>query len=168
MTTRSDLVDGAVMRSDPVDGAVMSSDPVDGAVMGMRVANTRDRGDMAVEAAIVAPVLFFLMFGGLLVAGRSIQARNQAESAAQEAARAASLQQTPAAAVAAGNTALAANVSDTTGMTCQATINAANLEPGSVVEVQVDCLADLVAGRQALFTAVAFEVVDQYRQGDAP
>ena len=163
------------MSSDPVNGAVMTmlSDPVDGAVMTMSTVRRdrmvrSDRGEMAVEAAIVAPVLFFLMFGGLLVAGRSIQARNQAESAAQEAARAASLEQTPAAAVAAGNTALAANVDDATGMTCQATINAGSLEPGSVVEVEVDCLADLVAGQQATFRAVAFEVVDQYRQGEGP
>lgn len=127
-----------------------------------------ERGDMAVEAAIIAPVLFFLMFAGLLVAGRSIQARNQAESAAQEAARAASLEQTPAAATAAGNQALVANVSDTTGMTCDATINAASLEPGSVVEVRVDCLADFVAGQQATFTATAFEIVDQYREGEQP
>ncbi|MEM9655383.1 MAG: TadE/TadG family type IV pilus assembly protein, partial [Actinomycetota bacterium] len=140
------------------DGAIMS-DPGDGAVVS-------DRGDMAVEAAIVAPVLFFLMFAGLLVAGRSIQAKNQAESAAQEAARAASLEQTPAAATEAGNRALEANVSDTTGMDCAATINAASLEPGSIVEVRVDCRADLVAGRQATFTATAFEVVDQYRQGE--
>ncbi|MEM7273161.1 MAG: TadE/TadG family type IV pilus assembly protein [Actinomycetota bacterium] len=126
-----------------------------------------DRGDLAVEAAIVVPVLFFLMFFGLLVAGRSIQARNQAESAAQEAARAASLEQTPGAAAAAGQRALQANVSDTTGMTCTAAIQAASLEPGSVVEVRVDCLADLVAGRSHTFTATAFEVVDRFRQGEA-
>ncbi len=127
-----------------------------------------DRGDVAIEAAIVAPVLFFLMFAGLLVAGRSIQARNQAESAAQEAARAASLEQTPGAAVAAGQRALDSNVADTAGMVCSAAIAAASLEPGSVVEVQVTCDARLIAGRQATFVATAFEVVDTYRQGDGP
>lgn len=125
-----------------------------------------DRGDLAVEAAIVTPVLFFLMFAGLLVAGRSIQANNQAESAAQEAARAASLEQTPGAAMVAGQAALDANVSDTTGMVCTANIDAADLDPGSVVEVEVTCVADLVAGRQATFTASAFEVVDRFRQGE--
>lgn len=127
-----------------------------------------DRGDMAIEAAVVAPVLLFLMFAGLLVAGRSLQARNQAESAAQEAARAASLEQTPGAAVAAGQRALDSNVSDTTGMDCTATIAAPTLEPGSVVEVQVTCDAQLVVGRRATFVATAYEVVDTYRQGDAP
>ncbi len=127
-----------------------------------------DRGDMAVEAAIVAPVLFFLMFAGLLVAGRSIQAHNQAESAAQEAARAASLEQTPGAAMAAGQRALDGNVSDTTGMVCTAAIAAANLDPGSIVEVEVTCDAELVAGRSATFVATAYEVVDTYRQGDGP
>jgi Flp pilus assembly protein TadG len=127
-----------------------------------------DRGDLAIEAAIVAPVLLFLMFAGLLVAGRSIQARNQAESAAQEAARAASLEQTPGAAAAAGQRALDSNVADTTGMTCSAAIAAANLEPGSIVEVEVTCDAELVVGRRATFVATAFEVVDTYRQGDAP
>ena len=127
-----------------------------------------DRGDLAIEAAIVAPVLFFLMFAGLLVAGRSIQARNQAESAAQEAARAASLEQTPGAAVAAGQRALDGNVGDTTGMACSAAIAAASLSPGSVVEVEVTCNAQLIAGRQATFVATAYEVVDTYRQGEAP
>ncbi len=127
-----------------------------------------DRGDFAIEAAVIAPVLFFLMFAGLLVAGRSIQARNQAESAAQEAARAASLEQTPGAAVAAGQRALDSNVSDTVGMTCSAAIAAASLEPGSIVEVEVTCDAELVAGRRATFAATAYEVVDTYRQGEAP
>ena len=127
-----------------------------------------ERGDMAIEAAIVAPVLFFLMFAGLLVAGRSMQARNQAESAAQEAARAASLEQSPAAAAAAGRRALDSNLSDTTGMTCSAIIDVANLLPGSVVEVEVACDTELVAGKRATFTAKAFEIVDQYRQGDGP
>ncbi len=124
-----------------------------------------DRGDMAVEAAIVAPVLFFLMFAGLLVAGRSIQANNQAESAAQEAARAASLEQSPSAAVAAGQRALDANVADTTGMTCTGAIQAGDLSPGSVVEVEVTCDAEFVVGASATFRAVAFETVDQYREG---
>ena len=127
-----------------------------------------ERGDMALEAAIVAPILFFLMFAGLLVAGRSIQANNQAESAAQEAARAASLEQTPGSAQAAGQRALDANVADTVGTTCTATIDASNLEPGSIVQVEVVCEADLVAGRSASFTASAFEVVDRFRQGEAP
>ncbi len=125
-----------------------------------------DRGDMAVEAAIVAPVLFFLMFAGLLVAGRSIQAHNQAESAAQEAARAASLEQTPGAAVAAGQRVLAANVDDTVGMVCTAAIDAGDLSPGSVVEVEVSCDAELVAGRSSTFRARAIEVVDRFRQGE--
>ncbi len=126
----------------------------------------RDRGDVSVEAAIVAPVLFFLMFAGLLVAGRSIQARSQAESAAQEAARAASLQQTPGAAVAAGQAALEANVEDTVGMVCTAAIDAGDLSPGSVVEVEVRCDAELVAGRRSTFEARAIEVVDRFRQGE--
>ncbi|MGH1489760.1 MAG: TadE/TadG family type IV pilus assembly protein [Acidimicrobiales bacterium] len=127
-----------------------------------------DRGDFAIEAAVIAPVLFFLMFSGLMVAGRSIQAHNQAESAAQEAARAASLEQTPGAAVAAGRRALDSNISDATGLTCTAAIAAANLEPGSVVEVEVTCDTELVAGRRATFVANAYEVVDTYRQGEAP
>ncbi len=126
-----------------------------------------DRGDVAIEAAIVAPVLFFLMFAGLLVAGRSIQAHNQAESAAQEAARAASLEQTPGAAEAAAQRALAANVDDTVGMTCTAAVDAGDLEPGSVVQVEVSCDAELVNGQRSTFTARAVEVVDRFRQGEA-
>lgn len=126
-----------------------------------------DRGDMAVEAAVVAPVLFFLMFAGLLVAGRSVQAQNQASAAAQEAARAASLEQTPGAARAAGQQAIEANVGDATGLDCEADVAAGDLAPGSVVEVNVSCVTALVAGRQATFTATAFEVVDQYREGEA-
>ena len=121
--------------------------------------------DLVQVTAIVSPVLFFLMFAGLLVAGRSIQARSQAESAAQEAARAASLQQTPEAAAAAGQRALEANVDDTVGMDCTASIEAGDLSPGSLVEVEVSCDADLVAGRSSTFTARAVEVVDRFRQG---
>jgi Flp pilus assembly protein TadG len=132
----------------------------------MRSLERSERGDVAVEAAIITPVLFFLMFSGLLVAGRSVTARNQAESAAQEAARAASLEQTPAAAQAAGQASLAANVDHTTGMTCQADVAAGDLRPGSVVEVQVWCEAELVAGRTATFAARAVEVVDRYREGE--
>jgi Flp pilus assembly protein TadG len=125
-----------------------------------------EQGDLAIEAAVVAPVLFFLMFAGLLVAGRSIQARNQAESAAQEAARAASLEQTPGAASEAGRRALEANVSDTVGMDCSAVIDAGDLQPGSLVEVEVSCDAELVAGRRHTFTAAAVEVVDRFREGE--
>lgn len=127
-----------------------------------------DRGDLAVEAAVVAPVLFFLMFAGLLTAGRSIQARNQAESAAHEAARAASLEQTPAAAKVAGQAALDGNVADTTGMACVAAVQAGDLSPGSVVEVEVACDTELAFGRSFTFRATAFEVVDTYRQGEGP
>lgn len=126
-----------------------------------------ERGGLAIEAAIVSPVLFFLMFAGLLVAGRSIQARSQAESAAQEAARAASLQQTPAAAAAAGQQALEANVDDTVGMVCTAAIQTGDLSPGSLVEIEVVCDAELVAGRSSTFTARAVEVVDRFRQGES-
>ncbi len=127
---------------------------------------TGERGDLSIEAAIIGPVLFFLMFAGLLVAGRSIQAKNQAESAAQEAARAASLEQTPGAAVAAGQQALAGNVTDATGLVCTATIDANSMAPGSVVAVDVICRTDLVAGRQATFTAQALEIVDRFREGE--
>ena len=145
----------------------MTGRVVDGVRRRSRPVVSAERGDVAVEAAIVAPVLFFLMFAGLLVAGRSIQARSQAESAAQEAARAASLQQTPAAAVAAGQAALTANVDDTVGMVCTAAIDAGDLAPGSVVEVEVRCDAELVAGRRSTFEARAIEVVDRFRQGEA-
>lgn len=135
------------------------------AAMG-RLVGSGERGDVAVEAAIVAPVLFFLMFAGLLVAGRSIQAKSQAESAAQEAARAASLEQTPGAAVASGQRALEANVADTVGMDCTAAIDAGDLTPGSLVEVEVTCDAELVAGKHTTFSARAVEVVDRFRQGE--
>ena len=125
-----------------------------------------ERGDVSIEAAIVAPVLFFLMFAGLLVAGRSVQAKSQAESAAQEAARAASLEQTSGAAIAAGQRAMAANVDDATGMTCAASIETGDLGPGSLVEVEVSCDADLVVGRSATFTGRAVEVVDRFREGE--
>ena len=49
----------------------------------------------------------------------------------------------------------------------EADVDAGDLLPGSVVEVEVRCEAALVAGRTATFQARAVEVVDRYRQGDA-
>jgi Flp pilus assembly protein TadG len=125
-----------------------------------------DVGDVAVEAAIVVPAVLALLMAGLTVAGRSVQAQNQAGSAAQEAARAASMEQSPSAATAAALAAVDANTTDAVGLTCDSAVELNGLSPGSVIVVEVTCDAALIGGHRATFEAQAVEVVDRFRQGD--
>ena len=58
---------------------------------------SRERGSAAAELVLVTPLLFLLLLFAV-AAGRLVQARLDVDSAAQQAARAASLARTPAAA----------------------------------------------------------------------
>lgn len=130
-----------------------------------RTVRPNDEGSIAVEAAIVLPLFVALTFTTLLVAGGSIRAKQQASFAAQQAARAASLEQTPTAAQRTAETYLTTN-STRSGLTCTPTIDAGSMSPGSLITVTVSCEADLIGGLSSTFNATAIEVVDNYREGD--
>lgn len=134
-----------------------------------------DEGSAAIEAAIVLPSL--IMFLCLAIAGgRLVTSGAKIDSAAEDAAREASIHRTAAAAQSAAQTAAAESLNDQ-GITCASTsvsINTGGLSVpvGQVgtVTVTVTCtvnLSDLllpgVPGARTL-TSTATSVVDQYRQ----
>lgn len=132
-----------------------------------------ERGSIAVEVAVIAPALVFLM---LLVvyAGKVSEADGNVERAASNAARAASLRQHPSDATADAQTSAADNLA-AAGVPCLSlttTVDTANLAPGGTVTVTVRCEASMadvtllgVPGRHT-FTATATEVIDTYRSGN--
>ncbi|MFE0678694.1 TadE/TadG family type IV pilus assembly protein [Streptomyces sp. NPDC058867] len=134
-----------------------------------------DAGSAAIEAAIVLPPL--LMFLCMAIAGgRIVTSGAKIDSAAEDAAREASLHRTAAAAQAAARSAAAESLTDQ-GITCASTSVAVNTRGLSVpvgqvgtITVTVTCtvpLADLLLpglpGAKTL-TSTATSVVDQYRQ----
>jgi Flp pilus assembly protein TadG len=135
----------------------------------------RDEGSVAVEAAIVLPPL--IMFLCLAIAGgRLVTSGAKIDSAAEDAAREASIHRTVAAAQDAAHAAALESLDDQ-GITCASasvSVNtgALNAPVGQVgtVTVTVSCtvnLSDLllpgVPGARTL-TSTATSVVDQYRQ----
>lgn len=100
----------------------------------------RDRGSASVELALLAPAL--LAFAMLMVfAGRVVDARTTVDEAAHAAARAASLERTPAAASTTA-TAIAAATLQEQGMACtdhSTGVDHGGLVPGGAVTVSVQC-----------------------------
>ncbi|MET7725495.1 TadE/TadG family type IV pilus assembly protein [Streptomyces mirabilis] len=134
-----------------------------------------DEGSAAIEAAVVLPSL--IMFLCLAIAGgRLVTSGAKIDSAAEDAAREASIHRTAGAAQSAAQTAAAESLNDQ-GITCASTSAAINTGGLSVpvgqvgtVTVTVTCtvnLSDLllpgVPGARTL-TSTATSVVDQYRQ----
>lgn len=126
-----------------------------------------DRGSVAVEVVLVAPLLIVLLvfIAGL---GRIAHTRGQVDGAAADAARSASLQRTPAAAQHAGEAAARAYL----GTACQqldVLIDTARLRPGGEVQARVDCDTSLsglgMAGLRGHknFTATAVAPIETYR-----
>lgn len=130
-----------------------------------------DRGSVATEMAIVAPVLFMLLML-VIFAGRVTDAQHQVLVAAGAAARAASLQSNEGDAEAAAEAAAELNLKDG-GLTCTpANADVVQFDPdppAGLVRVEVSCTADLsgvaLPGvlQEQTFTAEATEVIDRYR-----
>ena len=129
-----------------------------------------ERGSIAVEVAVIAPALVFLM---LLVvyAGKVSEADGNVERAASDAARAASLRQDPVDATTDAQDTAAANLA-AAGVPCltlTTNVDTDDFAPGGTVTVTVRCEASMedvtllgVPGRRT-FTATAVEVIDTYR-----
>lgn len=103
-----------------------------------------ERGASSVELVIVTPVLIMLI---LLVVGlgRMTLARQDVDSAAYEAARAASLQRAAGAAARDGHAA-ARRAIDQTGLSChhlQVDVDTSDYQPGGHIQASVTCVADL-------------------------
>ena len=129
-----------------------------------------ERGSVAVEVAVIAPALLFLM---LLVvfAGKVAETDGNVERAASDAARAASLRQHPDDATTDAQDTAAANLA-AAGVPCLSlttTVDTEDFRPGGTVTVTVLCEASMadvtllgVPGRRT-FSATAVEVIDTYR-----
>jgi Flp pilus assembly protein TadG len=138
--------------------------------MRRRSRHLEERGSVAVEVAVIAPALIFLM---LLVvyAGKVSEADGNVERAASDAARAASLRQHP------GDATEDAQVTATADLTAAGVpcltlatiVDTDDFAPGGTVTVTVRCEASMadvtllgVPGSRT-FTATAVEVIDTYR-----
>jgi Flp pilus assembly protein TadG len=130
----------------------------------------RDRGSAAAELVLVTPVLILMLLFAVAV-GRLVQARLEVDSAAEQAARAASLARNPAAAAAeAVSVAQAALASqDINCSPVNVSPDTTDFVPGGQVSVQVSCtvhLSDLsllhVPGSQTL-TSTLSSPIDVYR-----
>ena len=135
-----------------------------------RRARARDGGSAAAELVLVTPLLIVVLLL-IVAAGRLVDARLQVDSAARQAARAASIARDPAAAVSqADATARAALASE--HITCDpltVSPDTAAFRPGGQVTVQVTCTVSLaglallhVPGSQTL-TAQFTSPIDVYR-----
>lgn len=129
------------------------------------------RGSASIEFAIIMSALIFGFFGLLIVAGRIMQQENEVRSAAEAAARAASLEPTLADATAAAQSVAMENLADT-GVNCQAptvaiTSPADEFAPAGFVTVRVDCTAASLGTLSGLpandYWHEATESIDQFR-----
>ncbi|MGH3991095.1 MAG: TadE/TadG family type IV pilus assembly protein [Pseudonocardiaceae bacterium] len=128
-------------------------------------------GSVAAEVTIAAPFLIMLLVFVAVVIHRGVDARIRIDDAAHQAARAASMERTPAAATSAAQ-AIAASALASAGVVCRSlTVNTSTggLRPGGTVTVTVSCDVDLgdalilgVPGRKRL-SASAIEPVDVWR-----
>ena len=135
-----------------------------------RPPQSRERGSAAAELVLVAPFLFLLLLFAV-AAGRLVQARLDVDSAAQQAARAASLARAPAAASAQATQVAQAALAGQS-VSCDPAVITPDLgdfEPGGEVTVQVTCtvrLSDLsllhIPGTETI-TAVSTAPIDVYR-----
>lgn len=130
-----------------------------------------ERGSVATEFAIVMAAILLGFVALAIYGGRVVQAENDVQSAAQEAARAATLERDPAAADAAARTVATANLTHS-GVSCPTptvTVDLSRFEPGGQVTVAIVCrtsfadLGSLGVARSRSFHATATEVIDTYR-----
>jgi Flp pilus assembly protein TadG len=131
---------------------------------------SRERGSAAAELVLVTPFLFLLLLFAV-AAGRLVQARLDVGSAAQQAARAASLARTPAAASAQAQQVAQAALAGQS-VTCDPAVITPELgdfTPGGEVTVTVSCtvhLSDLsllrIPGSETI-TATFAAPIDVYR-----
>jgi Flp pilus assembly protein TadG len=129
-----------------------------------------DDGTVAAEITLLTPLLVMLLVFVAVVIHRGVDARIRIEDVAHQAARAASIERTPAAATTAAHT-TAANALSAAGLTCRSlTVNTAagDLRPGDTITVTVSCQVDLgdaliLAVPDQRLSANAAEPIDTWR-----
>lgn len=142
------------------------------AVRGISPTSWGDEGSVAAEVAIAIPVLVaVLLLVGVLLA-RGVDARLRLDDAAHQAARAASLTRSPAAATLAARQAATAALAHAS-VDCAdpaVAVDISDFAPGGLVTVTVSCRLDLsyaatllATGDQRILTATASSPIDVYR-----
>lgn len=129
-----------------------------------------DDGSAVLETVLLAPLLILLL-AAVIGGARVTLAHQRVDSAAAQAARAASTATSAAQASALARSAAQAFLTDH-GLDCTAmsvAVNTADFRPGGSVTVQVSCRSDLGAGVPGLsgtrmISGRSVEVVDTYRQ----
>ena len=131
-----------------------------------------ERGAVSTEFAVVMPAFLTAFMLLVVFAGRVAQAENDVRTAAQEAARAATLTGTPTQAAAEARRVAEANLV-TSGLSCanglDVQVGLGQFQPGGWVTVTVNCtasfadLASLAVPGSRTFTGSATEVIDIYR-----
>ncbi len=133
-------------------------------------ATARESGSITAEVAILA-TLFLALMALTVFGGRLAQAKNHVVGAAQDAARAASLRQTPSDAAAAARQAADASLADLEASCASRdiTVDTSQFHAGGIVRVRVSCvtaLSDLallgVPGSRTL-SGTAAEPIDVLR-----
>ena len=130
-----------------------------------------DDGSVAAEIAIAAPFLVLLLVFVGVVIHRGVDARIRIDDVAHQAARAASIERTPAAATAAAQSTAASTLS-AAGVMCASlsvSTSTGGLRPGGTVSVTVSCAVDfgdaLILGVPTgkTLSATSVEPVDLWR-----
>ena len=131
-----------------------------------------ERGAVSSEFAVVMTVFLTSFMLLVVFAGRVTQAGNDVQSAAHEAARAASLTNTPEAATTAATQTALANLTQA-GLSCahgtDVNVGTGDFQPGGTVTVTVSCTASfsdvaaLAVPGSRTFSSTAVEVIDTYR-----
>lgn len=129
-----------------------------------------DDGAVTAEITLLTPLLVMVLVFVAVVIHRGVDARIRIDDVAHQAARAASIERTPAASVAAAH-ATAASALSSAGLACRSlTVNTVTggLQPGGTVSVTVSCDVDLgdalvlgVPDRH--LSASAIEPIDTWR-----
>ena len=136
------------------------------------MASPAERGSVSTEFAVVMTAFLTSFMLLVVFAGRVSSAENNVRSAAQEAARSASLSGTPEGAVVAAQQTAVANLASA-GLTCASGLDVAvdttQFAPGGWVAVTVSCdtpfsdVASLAVPGVHTFIGTATEVIDTYR-----
>lgn len=131
-----------------------------------------ERGAVSTEFAVVMTGFLTAFMLLIVFAGRVAQAENDVRSAAQEAARAASLAGSPAQADADARRMAEANLTSS-GLSCgnglDVAVGLGQYQPGGWVSVAITCsasfsdVASLSVPGTRNFTSIATEVIDTYR-----
>lgn len=120
----------------------------------------RDSGSFSVELAMIFPAFLFIS-AIVLVAGSIAQGHIDVQNAAQEAARAATLERDPGAAAAVGRSTGMQQISDCDGPSVA--VDTSNFQAGGSVTVTVRCTVNAPLGQSRQMSATATEVIDTYR-----